>query len=166
MTENTIIQKRPPKSAAAAGILSGIFPGIGQIYNGEYLKGILFIIIFAGLVSMQPHRGQPFLGLLLAGFWFFQLIEAIQTAKTINRRALVEAGGETAAGTPEATPLAATPAARGSVFWGIVLVALGGIFLLANFSLIDFDRVIDFWPLVVIVIGIKMIADYFLKKSA
>jgi hypothetical protein len=25
-------------------ILSGIFPGLGQLYNREYLKGVLFII--------------------------------------------------------------------------------------------------------------------------
>ena len=40
------------------------------------------------------------------------------------------------------------------------------IFLLGNFDIIDFDRLWDFWPVIVIVIGIKMIADYFSKKNA
>ena len=43
MEEKIIIQKRPPKSPAAAGILSGLFPfGIGAMYNGQFLKGIIY----------------------------------------------------------------------------------------------------------------------------
>ena len=167
MTDRIVIQKRPPKSGAAAGILSAIFPGIGQIYNGQYVKGILFLAIFTGLITMQPHAGQPFQALMLAGFYIFQIIEAVQSAKEINRLALGENGGLAAAGA--ATPLPPSPAApakSGSVFWGIVLMALGGIFLLGNFEIIDYDRIFDFWPVIVIVIGLKMIADYFTKKSA
>ncbi|MCJ7563314.1 MAG: DUF5668 domain-containing protein [Candidatus Aminicenantes bacterium] len=168
MTEKIIIQKRPPKSPAAAGILSGIFPGIGQIYNGQYTKGILFLVIFIGLITMQPHGGQPFQGLLLAGFYIFQIIEAAQSAKEINRLALVANGLEvsgqaTAPKTLEAE--VAKSAKSGSVFWGIVLMALGAIFLLSNFDVIDYDRIFNFWPVIVIVIGLKMIADYFAKKN-
>jgi len=161
MTDRIVIQKRPPKSGAAAGILSAIFPGIGQIYNGQYVKGVLFLAIFTGLVTMQPHAGQPFQALMLAGFYIFQIIEAVQSSKEINRLALGENGAP--------APLPPTPAAQarsGSVFWGIVLMALGGIFLLGNFEIIDYDRIFDFWPVIVIVIGLKMIADYFTKKSA
>jgi len=84
MTDRIVIQKRPPKSGSAAGILSAIFPGIGQIYNGQYVKGALFLAIFTGLISMQPHAGQPFQVLMLAGFYIFQIIEAVQSAKEIN----------------------------------------------------------------------------------
>jgi hypothetical protein len=168
MNGKNSFQRRPYKSPAAAGILSGFFPGAGALYNGEYMKGVLFIIIFAGLVTMQTHgRGQPFLGILLGGFYFFQLIEAIQSAKNINRLALQENGADkapSASGAP--APAAAKPASSGSVFWGIVLMALGAIFLLANFEIIDYDRIFDFWPVIVIVIGLKMIADYFSKKNA
>ena len=161
MTDRIVIQKRPPKSGAAAGILSAIFPGIGQIYNGQYVKGALFLAIFTGLVSMQPHAGQPFQALMLAGFYIFQIIEAVQSAKEINRLAL----GENGVSLPTA-PSPAPPVRSGSVFWGIVLMALGGIFLLGNFEIIDYDRIFDFWPVIVIVIGLKMITDYFTKKSA
>jgi Domain of unknown function (DUF5668)/Family of unknown function (DUF5683) len=161
MTDRIVIQKRPPKSGAAAGILSAIFPGIGQIYNGQYVKGVLFLAIFTGLVTMQPHAGQPFQALMLAGFYIFQIIEAVQSSKEINRLAL----GENGAPAP-LPPAPAAPAKSGSAFWGIVLMALGGIFLLGNFEIIDYDRIFDFWPVIVIVIGLKMIADYFTKKSA
>jgi hypothetical protein len=164
MTDN-VAYKKPPKSPAAAGILSGIFPGVGQIYNGEYMKGILYIIIFAGLITLQPHSGQPFIAITLAGFYFFQLLEAIQTAKKIN---LAAAGQPAAAVSPAgtATPLPAKPEPKsGSVFWGLCLMALGVVFLLGNFDILDYDRLFDFWPVLVIIIGLKMIFDYFVKKK-
>ena len=33
------------------------------------------------------------------------------------------------------------------------------------FEIIDYDRICQFWPVLVIVIGLKMIADYFSRKS-
>jgi len=161
MADKVTIPKRSCKSPALAGILSGFFPGTGALYNGEYLKGVLFIIIFAGLITMQPHAGQPFPALLLAGFYIFQIIEAVQTAGAINRRAAEEAE---VAGTAPATGLAVTPPS-GSVFWGIVLVILGAIFLLANFGVVDYGRLWDFWPLIVVVLGLKLIYGYFSKKN-
>ena len=39
-------------------ILSGIFPGLGQLYNREYLKGVLFII--PGVVlNWLAYRAAP-----------------------------------------------------------------------------------------------------------
>jgi len=162
MSEKIIVQKKPCKSPAAAGILSGFFPGTGALYNGQYLKGILFIIIFAGLISMQPHTGQPFPALLLAGFYIFQIIEAVQTAKSINRQAELEDETEKEPSV-EKDLLKIGPS--GSVFWGIGLIVLGGIFLLGNFDIIDYDRIWDFWPVVVIVVGLKLIVDYFAEKN-
>jgi len=160
---NNVTYKKPPKSPAAAGILSGIFAGIGQIYNGEYMKGILYFIIFAGLISLQPHGGQPFPGLILAGFYFFQIIEAVQTAKSINLQAQSAPGAPAAAAV---VPASAKPAPKsGSVFWGLGLMALGVIFLLANFDILDYDRIFDFWPVLIIIVGIKMIFDYSVKKK-
>ena len=63
MTDKIFIQNRPPKSPAAAGILSGFFPGAGQLYNGEAPKALIFFLIFAGCISMMPHGPMPFLPL-------------------------------------------------------------------------------------------------------
>ena len=161
MTEKVIIPKSVCKSPVLAGILSGFFPGTGALYNGEYLKGVLFIIIFAGLVTMQPHAGQPFPALLLAGFYIFQIIEAVQSASAINRRASAEAEE---AETPSKAALAVR-APSGSVFWGIILIALGAIFLLANFDVIDYGRIWNFWPLIVVILGLRLIYSYFSKKN-
>jgi hypothetical protein len=57
MEEKVVIQQRPPKSPAAAGILSIIFPGTGALYNGQIAKGIFYMILFAGLITIQAHSG-------------------------------------------------------------------------------------------------------------
>lgn len=151
--------KKVSKSPFLAAILSIIFPGTGALYNGDYQRGIIFIIIFAGLVTLQtrPHV-QPFAGLLLAGFYFFQIIDAHHQARMIN---LATAGEE--------AKMAAKPAssaeAKGSIFWGILLIALGVIFLLANFEIILYENIFDFWPLVIIVIGLKLIIDAFRRHQ-
>ncbi|MBM3295428.1 MAG: hypothetical protein FJY82_13040 [Candidatus Aminicenantes bacterium] len=166
MTDKIIIQKRPPKSPAAAGILSGFFPGAGCLYNGQIEKAILYIVIFAGLVTFQTRAfsPQPFSGLILGFFYVFQIIDAVNGAKEINRRAWLENGAEKPH--PEKPPTPGTAGTQGSIFWGAVLVGLGVVVLLANFNLLDFDRIFDFWPVIVIVIGVKMVADYFSKKNA
>lgn len=158
--EEKIVVKRPPKSSALAAVLSIFFPGTGALYNRQILKGMMFIIIFAGLVTMQTTgEGQPFLGIILGGFYIYQIIDAVQTSNRINRRAIL---GEEEEEEVEEFPRAVK---AGSVFWGMVLVALGVILILANFEVISYDTVFDFWPLVVIVIGLKLIVDYFSKKN-
>lgn len=37
------------KSPGVAAVLSAIIPGIGQFYNGEFLRGIFWLIVTPGL---------------------------------------------------------------------------------------------------------------------
>jgi len=79
--EEKVIVKRPPKSPFLAGVFAFFFPfGAGQLYNNQYRKALVFFFIFAGLVTLnaQGDAGQPFLGLTLAGFYFYQLFDAYQ----------------------------------------------------------------------------------------
>lgn len=41
----------------------------------------------------------------------------------------------------------------GSLLWGIILIVIGGIFLLEQFDIDVFDQVWRFWPLILIVWG-------------
>ena len=56
---------------------------------------------------------------------------------------------------------------RESLFWGIVLLFIGLIFLLDNFGLdIDlWDVVTEYWPMVLIIIGIKIIYTHYTAKN-
>lgn len=159
--EERIIVKRPPKSPFLAGLLSFIFPGTGSLYNAQIAKGLIFIVAFALLVTWQTTGdNQPFAGLILAGFWFYQLIDAIMTAKAINRKALL--GEDVEEISVEEVPQFIK---SGSIFWGIVLMALGGILILANFDVINYDTLFDFWPVVIIGIGVKLVLDYMAKNK-
>jgi TM2 domain-containing membrane protein YozV len=161
MEEKVIIQQRPPKSPAAAAILSAIFPGTGALYNGQVAKGIFYMILLAGLITIQAtHGGQPFKALLLGGFYFFQIIDSIQVAKAINLNAAGQkpAAGAPGLGLPEIVP-------SGSIFWGIALIVLGVLLIMANFEIISYDRLFDFWPVAVIIIGLKLVADSMAKSK-
>jgi TM2 domain-containing membrane protein YozV len=71
------------KNEGIAAILSFIFLGLGQIYNGQISKGISFIIIGVFLVfSMLFLIGF----LLYPLFWMYNIYDAYNTAKQINAR--------------------------------------------------------------------------------
>jgi len=100
MTEETKRRKNPK----LALILSAIFPGLGQIYNNQVLKGIALIALntvvnfllikpLEGLISSldsKPDNSTLFIvasytviGLIL---WVYAIIDAKRTAERINRR--------------------------------------------------------------------------------
>ncbi|QHN02237.1 hypothetical protein FTO74_01735 [Granulicella sp. WH15] len=66
-----------PNPALAA--LLGLIPGVGAMYNEQYAKGIVHLVIFAVLVSLS-HTAD-ILGLLVAGWIFYMAIEAHHTAR-------------------------------------------------------------------------------------
>jgi TM2 domain-containing membrane protein YozV len=38
-----------PKTAGTAAVLSLIIPGVGQFYNGDFLRGLFWLIVTPGL---------------------------------------------------------------------------------------------------------------------
>jgi TM2 domain-containing membrane protein YozV len=58
--------------------LLGFIPGVGAMYNGQYAKGVVHLIIFAVLVSLADDHG--IFGMFVAGWVFYQVFEAYQTA--------------------------------------------------------------------------------------
>jgi len=71
------------KSAGLAAVLSFFIPGLGQIYNGQIGKGIIFIVltfVFAATIIV-------FIGfILLPLFWIYNIYDAYNTAMDLNRR--------------------------------------------------------------------------------
>jgi hypothetical protein len=167
MDEKIIIQQRPPKSPAAAGILSIMCPGLGTIYNGFVSKGFLYMIIFVGILvtlikAAEDGPAVPivFISLTMAGFWFFQIIDAINGAKAINQAAV---GQPAKAGVGAFAGSDIIP--TGSIFWGAFLIVLGFLLILANFDIILYDTLFNLWPVPIILIGIKLMSDYFAKSK-
>jgi hypothetical protein len=59
--------------------LLGFIPGVGAMYNGQYAKGVVHLIVFAILVSLADEHG--IFGLFIVGWVCYQVIEAYHTAK-------------------------------------------------------------------------------------
>src|SRR5258707_4253597 len=69
----------PGATSPALATILGFIPGVGAMYNGQYAKGIVHLVVFAILVSLANDNG--IFGLFIAGWVCYQVIEAHHTAK-------------------------------------------------------------------------------------
>lgn len=67
------------KDSTLSLVLSFVFPGLGQIYNGETDKGILFVLSGAVICLMA----LLFLAVLAAGagVWVWSMVDAYKIAE-------------------------------------------------------------------------------------
>lgn len=128
------------KRSPAAAFWLSLLPGLGHLYLGLTVKGLVFALLAVGLIDILD-RGADAFGILVPIYWLFVMLDAHRSAQAMNRGALA---GETFMGT-------------GSKWWGGALIALGVMFLLYNFDLFDFDWLWQFWPVALIVVGIKLL---------
>jgi hypothetical protein len=142
---------RPAAQAAPAGknpwlaFVLGWVPGLGAVYNGEYIKALVLLAIFVGLITVNAHGAdQPLWGLLLAAFICYMPVEAFIVARDRSRNASAERSEEHR---PTQAPVGP-----------IVLIALGALFLLNNLHVLAFDWIFENgWPVVLIGIGAWML---------
>ena len=139
----------PARSQHNPGVafLLGLFPGLGAVYNGEYNKALIHIVVFAamivGLSSDIGDGADVALSLLLAGFVLYMAFDAMRVAKA---RGLGEAPND---------PLESMT--RNRPVGPIILIGLGLLFLLNNFDWFSFHRVGRLlWPLILIGAGIML----------
>jgi TM2 domain-containing membrane protein YozV len=66
---------------AAAAVL-GLIPGVGAMYNGQFFKGLIHVVIFAVLVSITDHYG--IFGIFIAAWILYQSFEAYHTARALR----------------------------------------------------------------------------------
>jgi Domain of unknown function (DUF5668) len=130
----------------------GLIPGVGAIYNGQYAKGLVHVIIIGltiSILSNNAARGfEPLLSLLLAGFWFYMAFEAYHTARRRQQGLIVD---EFSSLFPMRGGTNKFPIAP------IALIVLGVIFLLNNLDFFEVERVIRYWPVLLIGVGIYML---------
>ncbi len=131
-----------------AGILSG-FPGMGNIYNGLYLRGLIQFVIVATLVNMMDHHATPFLGMSLAFFWIFNVLDAYRQAVLINYGFSQDLGLLDMPRRPRA--------GQGGLAAGIILTGLGVIAFLDQYVDIDLRWLYDLWPLAIVAFGVWLI---------
>ncbi|HEY5055148.1 MAG TPA: B-box zinc finger protein, partial [Acidobacteriaceae bacterium] len=72
---------RPARHAEPVlAALLGLIPGVGAMYNEQFVKGIVHLIVFAILVSLASDVNGVF-GILIAGWVLYMVFEAYHTAR-------------------------------------------------------------------------------------
>ena len=144
----------PPASAISPGLafVLGLIPGVGAIYNGQYAKGVVHVVIFGILVSIVSSGAasgfEPLFGMLIAIWYFYMAFEAYHTA---TRRLLGQPVDEFSSILP------LKPGHRGLPIGPVVLMALGVMFLLNTMDVLQFRQIAKYWPVVLIVLGAYML---------
>jgi Domain of unknown function (DUF5668) len=130
-------------NSSGVAFILGFFPGMGAVYNGEYNKALIHIVVFAamivGLSSDIGEGASVALSLLLAGFIFYMVFDSVRTAK--------------AKATGQVSPDPLESWSKNRPVGPIILIVLGAIFLLNNFNWFPFYRLVRFWPLILIIAG-------------
>jgi hypothetical protein len=72
----------PDAGNPATAAVLGLFPGLGAVYNGEYVKALVHLLVFGGIITMLDRTNQEgiFVPMLLA-FLVYQPVEAYKTAR-------------------------------------------------------------------------------------
>lgn len=140
----------PDSANPGAAFVLGMIPGVGAIYNRQYAKGIVHVIILAMLFMAAdngPSNVEPLFVLSIMAFWFYMAFEAFHTAQ--NRRR----------GIPVDEFSSLMPTAGGSRFpiIPILLISFGGVFLLDTLEIYDLRRLMRFWPVLMIGLGLYLL---------
>ena len=81
---------QPPKfykNPSIATILSFFFMGLGQIYNGQIGKGVVFIILYGISVALM----WVVIGFVTTPIlWIWGMVDANNSAKKINEKMAIE----------------------------------------------------------------------------
>lgn len=160
--------------------LLGFIPGVGAMYNGEYAKGFVHVLIFATLIWAANNVSDLF-GLAIAAFVIYMPIEAYQTAKArmlglqppdpfgfnnlfTNRSA---AANVVIPGVPPAAPVMGAPVApvgempvedKQIPVGAFVLIGLGVLFLLNTFGWFHIGWIFrQLWPVLLIALGVYVL---------
>ncbi len=132
-------------------VLLGMVPGVGAIYNGQYAKGLIHAVIFGLLITIVSNGSNaiaPLVGILIAVWWFYMVLEAYHTARKRRMGVPVD----------EFSSLVNLRSSRiGVPIGAIVLIGTGMLLLLDSTGFIPLERLIRYWPVVLIVLGVYML---------
>jgi hypothetical protein len=132
----------------------GFIPGVGAVYNGQYAKGLLHVVIFGSIISILSSGAaqgfEPLFGLMIPTFIFYMAFEAYHTAKKRREGEMVDefSGLVRARGPRSRFPMAP-----------VLLITFGLLFLLDNLDLLKIGRLLRYWPAVLIVLGVYLLFE-------
>ena len=132
------------KNPGLAALLS-FFPGMGNVYNGLYLRGATFFLVVFSLIGILDRGGHDLFGFALAFFWIFNIIDAYRQATLINYGYAQDLGLVDLPRHPRAS--------QGGVAAGVLLFFIGLFALLERYFDIRLDWIFDLWPFGLVFLG-------------
>jgi hypothetical protein len=72
-----VVAPAGPNPWTAAGL--GFIPGVGAMYNGQFIKGMIHVLVFAILIGISEHH--DIFGIVVVAWVAYQVFDAYQTAK-------------------------------------------------------------------------------------
>jgi hypothetical protein len=145
-------------NAVVAGIFSAFLPGMGAVYCGEVMRGVMQVAIFAALIFALSNFGggvEPLFGIAIAFWYFFQIVDSVRLAHAKQR------------GVPAPDPFGLSSAdwagsfrptgGKGLPSGAMFLIFVGFLFLLGN--VFSYHFVSHGWPLILIYLGVMRIVQ-------
>jgi hypothetical protein len=141
----------PPAADSRAGTAAalGFIPGLGAVYNGEYIKALIHVVIFASLIAaMASDISDSLRGFVIAAFVAFCCYMPVDAYRVAKARS-----------TGDAAPPDLMAGAGRKPVGAIVLIGIGVMLLLANFHLLDQEWIGKLWPVALVALGAWLLAD-------
>ena len=149
------------KSPVLAALLS-LMPGLGQVYVGYYPRGFMNIVVVAGIVSIlaasQDQAYVPLLGMFLAFYWLYNVIDAARLAVLYNQ--VISGGRE-----PDLPDGFKLPGMGGSILGGAILIAAGFAVLLHTRWGMRLDWVEEWWPVFPMLFGAYLVGKAIVDRG-
>jgi hypothetical protein len=138
----------PNAPSPGLAFVLGMIPGVGAIYNGQYAKGLIHVILLGLLISIMntgaAHDLEPMFGMLIGLLFFYMAFEAYHTAAKRQRGEEVD---EFSSLFPMGRP------GRGFPVGPLLLILLGVVFLLDTLEIVRLYQVVRYWPVFLILLG-------------
>jgi len=142
----------------------GFIPGVGAIYNGQYAKGFVHIMMFGLLISVldsgEVHNYEPLFAMMIPALIFYMAFEAYHTAKRRLAGQPVDEWSGLFSSSMESGPGPAGATIAGPRSGAaLVLIVVGALILLSNLGYLHIGQILKWWPLLLIGIGASMLVN-------
>ncbi len=143
-------QEDPRKKVTILAMILSLMPGLGQIYVGFYQQGFVNIVVVTSIITLLsfgvPHYLEPTLGLFLAFFWLFNIVDAGRRSAFYN---------QVLAGISQAELPEDFMAGKGmrSLAGGVALILVGLVCLSHTKFGVPMDWLEYWWPMGLVIMG-------------
>lgn len=144
------------KNPSLAAFLS-LFPGVGHIYDGLYLRGLTFFLIFFSMVAIADRANNPIFVFAAIFFGLFNIIDAYRQAVLINYGYAQDLGLLDRPKSPKP--------GQGGLAAGVVLTVIGLFAIAESYLSIDIEWLVDLWPFALVLIGVWLIWGAIRERS-